>query len=116
MSFEQMMNRMDQLAVLGVLPSPIGDKVNVKITDEFFNIFTEKWEESFDKHDLEFNSRLQGMSGVALKILHPELSLEDLFELSKVCMFIWIKFYNTTAERYEKFLNFSELDYNGRGQ
>ena len=104
LSFEQMMDRIDQLSTLGVLYPLAIDKVDTRFTEKFFDTFNQKWIESMNKQNLNFNNRIQVASGAALKMLHPELSDEDFFELSKVCSFIWIMFYKVTTEKYEEFL------------
>ncbi len=104
LSFEQMMNRVDQLATLSVLHPIVGDKVDTRFTDEFYELFSKKWEYSFDKFKINFDTRLQVTSAATLSILHPELSQDDLYELSHVCCFIWFKFYKVTSKKYEEFL------------
>lgn len=117
LSFDQMMNRMDQLASLGILYPPVGDKRNTKFTDEFFDLFAIRWYDSIEiHHDISFNTRIRIVSGVALTILHPELNKDDLLELSKICFFIWVTFYNVTEEKYTEFFDGFNLNQNRRGQ
>jgi len=101
---EQLLNRIDQLSTLKILPPMLKDRVKLKFSKEFINDFVKQWDDSISKSKMEFQERLQVISAITLTILYPELNKDDLYELSQVCLFIWIKFYKINEQEYEKFL------------
>lgn len=105
---EQLFNRIDQLSALKILPPILKDKVTLKFSEEFINNFVKQWDSSLSKSIMEFQERLQVISAITLVILNPELNKDDLYELSQVCLFIWIKFYKMSEQEYEKFLEFKK--------
>lgn len=103
-SKENLKDRMDQLSALGILPWPKDDKINLKFSREFYNIFKKIWKDSLSKSKMKFNERLQVVSGVALLTIRPDLHENDIFELSKVCLFIWCMFYKVNEKEYHRYL------------
>lgn len=101
---EQFFNRIDQLSTLKILPPIIKDRVNITFSKEFINNFVKQWNDSLSKSKMKFQERLQVISTITLVVLCPELNTNDLYELSEICSFIWIKFYKVNEQEHEKFL------------
>lgn len=95
---------MDQLSALGILPWPKDDKLNLKFSREFYDTFRKIWKDSLSKSKMKFNERLQVVSARALLTIHPELDKNDIFELSKICLFIWCMFYKINEKEYHRYL------------
>ena len=95
--------RLDQLSQLDVLiPQSEEGYVNVKFTISFVKRFGKKFRHTLKTSD-SFEDALILTSVIVLYETHPEISKRDLFELGKLCGFVWGNYYHVTEKKYKKF-------------
>ncbi len=98
-------NRMDQLCVLDMIvndiPFPKGKVTSITFSRVWYDNFVTLWENS--KCEMPFDVKVQVVAGGVILLMHPELSSDDVYELSKICAYILSEHYNITAQDYEKF-------------